>query len=116
MGRWPHTEKPGTSSADNTDANGGVMNRTQKAILICAVIAVIVTLLYPPFHFYYPQDHESENRYPPIASMGYAFIFDPPSFYRRSHHHEGSITVSVVLLEWLGIGLVAGVLLLVTKK
>lgn len=73
------------------------MNDLQKRILIGAIVAVVLTMLFPPFHI--------ALRPGIVTNMGYGFLFSPP---QRSAGYAGSVTVELLLLEWLGILLVAG--------
>lgn len=75
------------------------MNDKQKRIVIGAAVAVLLTLLFPPFHFRLPNGV--------VINLGYGFLFDPP---QRSAGYVGSVTVDLLLVEWVAIALVSGIL------
>lgn len=77
------------------------MNRWQRNILRAALVAVAVTMLFPPFSL-----NRGVNG---VVSMGYGFILSPPSIpdYERI---TGTVDVFLLLAEWLAIAMVCGML------
>lgn len=74
------------------------MNDKQRNVVIGAIIAVIVALAYPPFHLH--------ARPGIIINLGYSWLWEPPA--RGSLF--GTVNVSLLVVEWLAIALVAGAL------
>jgi hypothetical protein len=74
------------------------MNTTQRRILKGALIGVVVTLLFPPFLFGWPNGG--------YAGMGYGFILSWP----MKSDHMASVHVGLLLVEWLGIAIVSCIL------
>lgn len=74
------------------------MNKTQRLILIGALVAIVVTLLFPPFQVHYAQGR--------IAGAGYGFIF----FAREYNGVSGTVDVALLLAEWFAIGIVCALL------
>jgi hypothetical protein len=75
------------------------MNDKQRYVVIGAVVAVVLTMLFPPFHI--------ALRAGIVTNMGYGFLFSPP---QRGEGYVGSVTVELLLVEWVAIALVSGVL------
>ena len=82
------------------------MNDKQKRIVIGAAGAVLLTLLFPPFHIRYGNGV--------VANLGFGFLFDAPS--RPGGGVQGSVTVELLLIEWVAIAIVAGVLWWLLKE
>lgn len=73
------------------------MNKTQKMIVKCAVAALAAMLVYPPFQIEFRGI---------IHNLGYALIFEPP----RWGNYTGTVNLGLLLLQWLGVIIVAGML------
>lgn len=78
------------------------MNDKQKRVVIGAAVAVAVALLFPPFHARMPNGV--------VRNLGYGFLLDPPHYVTYSIDIVGSVTVEMLLMEWVAIAIVAGVL------
>ncbi len=72
------------------------MNRKQRCALIASAVIIALMLLFPPFHW--PRGLGG-----PVDNRGYGFLFDVP---------DGGPTVNIgtLLVQWLGVILVAGIL------
>lgn len=80
------------------------MNNQQRYVVIGAAIAVVAALLYPPFHINFPNG-VSHN-------LGFGFLFDPPAYGASwdNSGRPGSVTIGLLMVEWLAIAGVAGLL------
>lgn len=74
------------------------MNKTQTNILIGIILCIIITFLYPP-HAYILDNS--------VIDMGFSFIWKLPK--------DHVVYVNLLLVEWLGIGLIGGILYFLTK-
>lgn len=73
------------------------MKPARKALLILTAIAIVATLLFPPFHFL---------RGNGVAlNFGYSFIFLPPNPTGDTY---ATIDAFTLIVQWAGILLVAG--------
>lgn len=73
------------------------MNHWQRKILKGALVAIVVTLLFPPFHIHAPNS---------IFGLGYGFLLSPPKF----NAVYGTVDVPLLLAEWLAVGIICGIL------
>lgn len=66
----------------------------QRLVLLLAAVAIVATLLFPPFHL--------RGDGGVVVNLGYSVLWSPPGY-------EGSATVdeAMLLVEWIGILLVA---------
>lgn len=81
------------------------MNDTQKKILVCVAVAIVATLLFPPFHTVHNNGI--------TINIGYGFLFDPPT---GAYGRTGSVTIGVLFMEWIAIVVVGGILWWMTKS
>ena len=85
------------------------MNEKQRYVVIAAAVAVALALVFPPFHF------RTYNGV--IINLGYWLLFNPPlRWISDTSSIAGAVTVSVLLLEWAAITLVAGALWWILKN
>lgn len=82
---------------------GGAMNKNQKAVLIAMIAVIVMMLLYPPFHLHYKNGV--------VLNMGYGWIFEPP----KRGVIEATVNVPMLLVQWMGVLLVGGLGLFLTK-
>ncbi len=76
--------------------------RLNQNIILTTVLSVIVLMfLFPPF--------SRHTRKGVIINEGYRFVFDPPNHYSQ-------VNYQLLLTQWIGVGLIAGVLYLLSKK
>jgi len=75
------------------------MNDKQRYVAIGSGVAIVLALLFPPFHFRLPNGM--------VANMGYGWLFSPPEY---SADRAGSVTVEMLLMEWIAIAAVASIL------
>ena len=81
------------------------INKKQMTI-VCIVIGVIVAMLiYPPFHAQWKNGG--------IVYLGYHFVFAEDLFFKGPLKPE--ITVSMLLLQWIGVLIVGTIAFFMTK-
>lgn len=89
------------------------MNARQRGILSAAAALVAVMLLFPPFRFYLGVDLGRET------NIGYAFILSPPILEASKGAGDYPVVSNVhwplLLTQWFGVVLVAGMLWLASK-
>lgn len=73
------------------------MNANQKKLLIVVLTAVVVTLVFPPFHLRLPNGF--------VRNFGYGLLFDPPT----SGSLVGNVDIGLLITEWLGILMIGGI-------
>ncbi len=73
----------------------GKVTRGQRLLILIVGLAVVATLVFPPFTMSWPNiDY----------NMGYAPIFSPPAIDERT----ASVDIQLLLIQWAGIALAAG--------
>lgn len=77
------------------------MNTAQRKILKGSLVAIVITLLFPPFLVGLPNGG--------TIGLGYGFIASWPSM-SGNNHLVGHIDVAMLLAEWLSIGVVSAIL------
>lgn len=73
------------------------MKPVKKTLLILTAVAIAVTLLFPPFHFLRGNGV--------VMNYGYSFIFSPANPTGDAY---ATVDVLLLLAQWIGILLVAG--------
>lgn len=88
------------------------MNRRQKAAILLGVVLVVSMGLYPPW--IYTFDVEGIRM---EVSAGYSFITSPPGAppeaRRLSHLWSRRVNIVLLLVQWFGVIIVVGGMLLV---
>ncbi len=89
------------------------MNSRQRGILIAASAAIAVMLMFPPYYFYLGIDVPRET------NIGYSFVFNPPVLRPSNGIYDPAVVANVhwalLLTEWVGVLLVAGLLWFAAK-
>ena len=80
------------------------MNTTQRYVLIIAIIIIVLMGIYPPFYF------RTYNGV--LLNLGYGFVLNPP---KVGDGFAGSVNVQLLMVQWLGVVIVAGIAALLTK-
>jgi uncharacterized ion transporter superfamily protein YfcC len=86
---------------DESAADKMLINKKQRKILLICVFAIIVMLLFPPFHLQY--------RDGAVFNKGYNFLFSPPD-------PRATVNVSTLLIQFLAVALIGGILFLAFKE
>ncbi|MDP2984080.1 MAG: DUF2569 family protein [Candidatus Latescibacter sp.] len=76
-------------------------NQNQKLIIVSMIVLIIVMLMYPPFHLV--------NNNGISINKGYGWIIDPPG-------GRATVNVSMLLIQWVGVLLVGGLALFLSKN
>jgi hypothetical protein len=79
------------------------MNTNQKRLLWGTIGVVVLMLLFPPFQL------QGVNGI--VLNMGYGFIFVPPS----GQGIEGQVNAGLLVVQWLGVLIIAALALLAMK-
>lgn len=91
------------------------MNTMQRGILSFAAMVVAIMLLFPPFRFYLGVEGSGRE-----TNIGYSFILKPPVLESPLREGEYPVVSNVnwplLLTQWAGVMLVAGLLCLATKN
>lgn len=74
------------------------MNKSQRIILVSAALIILLMLAYPPFCIAY------DNH---ISDTIYSWLWLPPD-------SEYVVSTSLLLTQWAGVVLIAGILVLAT--
>ena len=89
------------------------MNKKQKAILIAAMVAVVVILIFPPFNAVLPNGA--------VQNLGYGLIFDPPQLglpadrYGPNRDVPGTVAIGLLMTQWLGVLIVGAIAFFLVK-
>lgn len=70
------------------------MSDSQRKVLVAIIAAVVVALLFPPFHL-----QGSDGR---VINQGYSFLFAPP------YGGKATVNIGFLFVEWIGILIVGG--------
>lgn len=77
------------------------MNPVQRKLFKAAIWTVFATLLFPPFVFYHPQGG--------ALGTAFGFLLSPPE-HPIGSEWTGTVDVSLLLVEWLAVGIVLRIL------
>lgn len=90
------------------------MNAKQRSILVVAAILVAAMLLFPPFRYYLGMTHDGRE-----TNIGYSFILSPPILEQsrspQDHPVVANVNWPLLLAQWIGVVLIAGLLCLASK-
>lgn len=85
------------------------MNKKQKAVIWMALAVFALTMLAAPFRSTFPGiTYTSGYRSPDTSRTELAAVWNAPDY--------GKLLIGTLLVEWVGIGIVSGVLVLLFKK
>lgn len=79
------------------------MNENQKKVIITTASFIFLMLIFPPFHYYYPNGVE--------INLGYSFLLNPPPQFSA----RGSVHILQLLVQWVGVGVVGGLIYFLLK-
>lgn len=80
------------------------MNTVQRKIAKGMLAGVVVTMLFPPFCV-----HPGGSK---VYEVGFAFLFSSPKYFDG---FVGAINIPLLLTEWLAIGIIWGILVMLTR-
>ena len=75
------------------------MNKKQRRMLSICRIIMVVMLIFPPFYI-----QEDGNG---AVNLGYGFVLSPPHYDDYSDY-VGSVNTTLLLTQWIGVCLFAG--------
>ncbi|MDP2822725.1 MAG: hypothetical protein Q8O52_08610 [Sulfuritalea sp.] len=89
------------------------MNSKQRRILVVTATIIAITLLFPPYYFFLGIDVPRET------NLGYSFVFSPPVLSVSRGASDPAVVANVhwalLLIQWVGVILIAGLLWLAAK-
>lgn len=80
------------------------MNKKQQKILFVSAITIVLMLFFPPFHYQFPNGA--------VLNLGYGFLLSPP---RLVDGAPGTVNAVMLVVQWMGVLLVAGLLCYATS-
>jgi hypothetical protein len=80
------------------------MNEQQKKVIVILAVVIVLMLFFPPFHFITYNGIE--------RNMGFSFLLSPP---KDGYSVTGSINISQLLIQWIGVSIVGGLFYFLMK-
>lgn len=81
------------------------MNTVRRKIAKGMLVGVLATMLFPPFCV-----HSGGSK---VYDVGFAFLFSSPTYVNNGI--GWSVNIPLLLTEWLAMGLIWGILLILTR-